>query len=109
MPLRRRAQAAQELAAAMSVEKIARMLRRRPPQGKFREQLFWLVDLVYACKASGDRNVETSARLVEDALGCLGEFLETGSEQALGNASEHIEEFGRVIKAAVATLKPETE
>ena len=34
--------------AAVAVEKISRMLHRRPPQGRFREQLFWLVDIIYA-------------------------------------------------------------
>jgi hypothetical protein len=86
----------------MSLDKIARMLERRPPDSRFREQLFWLVDLVYACKASGDSRLSEQARLVEDALGRLGEFLETGEMSALHEASARVEEFARAVKSAVA-------
>ncbi len=85
----------------MSVEKIALMLRRRPLEGRFREQLFWLVDLVYACKSSGNETLATEARLVEDALGSLGEYLETGNREALGQASARVEQFARVVKKVV--------
>lgn len=91
----------------MALDKIARMLERRPPDSRFREQLFWLVDLVYACKASGDPLLSDHARLVEDALGRLGEFLETGDASALVEASARVEEFARVVKAAVAAQPKE--
>jgi hypothetical protein len=88
----------------MSLVKIARMLERRPPEGRFREQLFWLVDLVYACKTSGDAQLVMHARLVEDALGDLGEFMETGASEALAQASARVEVFARVVKAAVDAM-----
>ena len=50
---------------AASIEKVARMLTRRPPDGRLREQLFWLVDIVYACKSSGDKALFGQAQLVE--------------------------------------------
>ncbi len=85
-----------------AAEKIARMLSRRPPQGKFREQLFWLVDLVYACKNSGDAELLRQARLVESALGSLGEFLETGDRDALDEATAQVEQFARAVKSVVS-------
>lgn len=91
----------------MSLQKIARMLERRPPEGRFREQLFWLVDLVYACKTSGDAELVKHARLVEDALGNLGEFMQTGASDALAEASARVEVFARVVKAAVDALPKE--
>lgn len=89
----------------MALDKIARMLERRPPPTKFRDQLFWLVDLVYACKASGSAELIEHARIVEDALGRLGEFIETGDSSALDNATARVEEFARVVKSAVAADK----
>jgi hypothetical protein len=93
----------------MSVEKIARMLHRRPPQGRFREQLFWLVDLIYACKSSGDNALAAEAQLVEDALGLLGQFLETGDRDALESASLRVEQFAQAVKAAVGANKGSEE
>lgn len=87
----------------MAVDKIARMLNRRPPPGRFREQLFWLVDIVYACKSSGDDVLVAQAQLVEEALGRLGEFIETGEKTALDDASARVEEFARVVTNAVET------
>ena len=92
----------------MTVDKISRMLRRRPPQGKFREQLFWLVDLIYACKSSGDNALSAEAQLVEDALGQLGEFMETGDQEALRQATARVEQFALQVKAAVAAEEKET-
>ncbi len=85
------------------------MLHRRPPQGRFREQLFWLVDLVYACKASGDAGLVEQARLVEDALGSLGEYLETGNTEALTQASARVEQFARAVKAVVGEHEADRE
>ena len=47
----------------MGVEKIRLALQRRPAENQFREQLFWLVDLIYACTASGDPALIGHARL----------------------------------------------
>jgi hypothetical protein len=85
----------------MSVDKISRMLQRRPPSGRLREQLFWLVDLIFACKASGDAQLAAEARLVEDALGAMGEYLETGNEDALQNASARVEQFATTVTRVV--------
>ncbi|HSI04192.1 MAG TPA: hypothetical protein VLC93_06945 [Myxococcota bacterium] len=83
------------------------MLERRPPESRFREQLFWLVDLVYACKSSGDPELVKHARLVEEALGNLGEFMQTGASELLSQASARVEDFARVVKAAVEALPKE--
>lgn len=85
----------------MSVDRIVQVLRRRPAPGQFREQLFWLVDLIYACKASGDNALAAEAQVVEDALGALGEFLETGNEDALGRATAQVEHFARLVRQVV--------
>ena len=77
--------------------------------GRFREQLFWLVDIVYACKASGDQVLSEQAQLVEDALGRLGEYIETGEEGALDDASARVEQFARMVKEAVAANEQSKE
>ncbi len=89
----------------MSVERIARMLQRRPGEGKLREQLFWLVDLVYACKSSGDERLASEARLVEDALGAMGEYLETGNADALSSARTRVEQFALAVTSVVAAAR----
>ncbi len=91
----------------MAVARIARMLQRRPPHGRFREQLFWLVDIIYACKASGDDLLAREALLVEEALGRLGEYMETGDLQALHAATAHVERFALIVKAAVVQNREE--
>ena len=85
----------------MSVDRIVQVLRRRPAPGHFRDQLFWLVDLIYACKASGDNALAAEAQVVEDALGALGEFLETGNKDALTRATAQVEHFARLVRQAV--------
>lgn len=89
----------------MSVEKIVRILHRRPPSRRPREQLFWLVDLIYACKSSGDQDLAREAHWVEDALGRLGSFLETGEPHALNDASARVEQFARAVATAAASAK----
>lgn len=93
----------------MGVDKIARMLQRRPAAGRFREQLFWLVDVVYACKASSDAQLREQAQLVEDALGRMGEFLETGDSVALDEATACVEQFARFVKKAVSAAEANKE
>ena len=90
----------------MAIDKVAKMLHRRPPQGRLREQLFWLVDVIYACKSSGDTPLADQAQLCESALGRLGEYLETGEEGALHDAMASIEEFAGVVTKAVAGAEP---
>jgi len=75
----------------------------------FREQLFWLVDLIYACKSSGDNALAAEAQVVEDALGSLGEYLETGDTVSLSRATTRVEHFARLVKAAVAAGKGDPE
>ncbi|MFX1289135.1 MAG: toll/interleukin-1 receptor domain-containing protein, partial [Promethearchaeota archaeon] len=84
-----------------SMEKISKLLESRPPQGQFREQLFWLVDVIYACKASNNRLLVEEAKLIEKALGKLGEFLKSGNQEALEDAGVRIKQFARIVKAAV--------
>jgi hypothetical protein len=85
----------------MGVEKIRLALQRRPADNQFREQLFWLVDLIYACTASGDASLIAHARLLESSLGNLGTYLETGEAEALQSAQHNLEEFVRRINAVM--------
>jgi len=85
----------------VSIEKIQRMLTRKPPDGRLREQLFWLVDIVYACKSSGDKALLGQAQLVEQALGDLGAYLETGDTNALDIAATRVQEFAHLVNAKV--------
>lgn len=78
------------------------MLERRPAKHKFRDQLFWLVDIVFACKASGDATLQQHAALVEDALGQLGAYLETGDRDAMQEATRRVEAFAAAIQLAVS-------
>jgi len=88
--------------ATVSVQKIARMLLRRPPDGRLREQLFWLVDIVFDCKSSDDAALSSQAQIVEEALGSLGDYLETGNTDALEVATARVEEFARLIRSKIA-------
>ena len=89
------------------MEKIKNLLDARPPKGRFRDQLFWLVDIIYACKESNNRVLIEEAKLMEKALGDLGKFLETGKTDELNKALVNVERFARIVKAAVAGTKPE--
>ncbi len=91
--------------ADKSLEKISKLLETRPPQGQFRDQLFWLVDVIYACKASSNRVLIEEAKLMEKVLGKLGEFLKTGNQEALGEATVRVQQFARIVKAAVTGTK----
>ena len=89
------------------MEKIKILLDERPPKGRFRDQLFWLVDIIYACKESNNRVLIEEAKLMEKALGDLGKFLETGKTDELNKALVNVERFSRIVKAAVTGTKPE--
>lgn len=95
----------------MSVERVSRMMLRRPGPGQLREQLFWLVDVVYACKSSGDQTLEESAALVEEAVGLFGSYMEKGDDEALERAVVCIEQFGAIVRntlnAASGRLTPQ--
>ena len=82
----------------MSREKIARALTRRPDGEDFRKTVFWLVDVIYACKASQDQALVNQSVLLEDALGCLGRFLETGDKELLAQTHAHLEAFAQFVK-----------
>lgn len=88
-----------------SMEKISKLLQSRPQARLFRDQLFWLVDVIYACKASSNRVLIEEAKLMEKVLGKLGEFLKTGNQQALEEATVRIQQFARIVKAAVTGTK----
>lgn len=89
--------------------RIQEILQRRPVStgdtGAFREQLFWLVDLIYACKATGDAELSAQAAVVEDALASLGEFLETGNRGALRQATAQVDELAARIKTYLSEAK----
>jgi hypothetical protein len=51
-----------------SLEKIKELLERKPPRENKREQLFWLVDVVYACKLSGSEALVRDAEEVESLV-----------------------------------------
>jgi hypothetical protein len=89
------------------MEKISELLELRPPKDRFRDQLFWLVDIINACKNTNNRTLIEEAKLMEKALGDLGTFLETGNSRELNKAILHVEQFSRIVKAAVAGNKPE--
>lgn len=82
-------------------ERISHIMQHRPPKGKFREQLFWLVDVIYSCKATGIPNLIEQANLMEDVWISLGEYLENGNQQALDSATVKVEQFARIVKANV--------
>lgn len=86
----------------MSREKLARALSRRPPSDDFRSMVFWLVDVIYACKASDDRMLAKKSHLLEDALGSLGHFLETAEPEALAQTHAHLEAFGAFVTQPTA-------
>jgi tetratricopeptide (TPR) repeat protein len=52
------------------------VLAVRPPDGKLREQLFWLVDLTYAAKKSEDQSTVALADFMEEALSSMVDALE---------------------------------
>lgn len=89
----------------MGVDKIRVALQRRPGPDQFREQLFWLVDLIYACTSTGDAKLIAHARLLEEALGELGDYLETGEAHALEQAQSNLEEFARCINGVLSVTR----
>ena len=88
-------------------ENISKILQQRPPQGQFRDQVFWLVDLIHACKASGNTLLIEEAKLMEEALKHISEYLETGDMQKLDDATKRVSQFARIVKAAVSGKKLE--
>ena len=69
--------------ADMERERLARALSRQPKGNDTRSQLFWLVDLIYVCKNASEAAVRAQAGLLEEALGAMGTFLETGDAASL--------------------------
>ena len=82
-----------------SLREIRRILQARPLNPEPRKQLFWLVELIYACKKSGISAVVAEAQLMEDALGKLGEYLETADPNTLRHAEELIHQFSQFLEA----------
>jgi hypothetical protein len=98
--------------AIVAFNEIWKILERRPAAAtdgdqtdRFREQLFWLVELMQACKRSRDPTLMGEAKVVEKALEDMGRFLETGDTKNLNAAAKQIERFARVVKAAAAQNK----
>lgn len=84
----------------MDREKLQRALARRPRDGDFRGNLFWLVDVIYACKASSDPEMRRQAPLLEDALGALGGYLETGEEGQWQRTQASLAAFANFVGVA---------
>ncbi len=76
-----------------SLEKLRELLERKPPRENKREQLFWLVDVVYACKFSGSEALAKEAAEVEQALGSLERLIEEEDSDALKSAAVGVETF----------------
>ena len=81
----------------IKLESIVEVLKRRPQGDNHREQLFWLVDLVYSCKSSDNPELVEQAGLVEVALGSLGRYIEDGDNEALAEAKKSVEDFAARI------------
>ena len=93
--------------AIFAFNEIWKILEKRPTAGPdgdredlFREQLYWLVDLIQACKRSRDPTLMGEAKVVEKALEDMGRYLETGDTENLDAAARQVERFARVVKAA---------
>lgn len=82
----------------MEREKIARAWGRKPKGADTRQQLFWLVDLIYACKGAQDPAVRAQAAVLEEALGAMGTFLETGDAGALTTTEQNLRRFGAFVR-----------
>ena len=85
---------------------MARALGRRPRDADFRGNLFWLVDVIYACKSAQDPEMRRQARLLEDALGALGAYLETGEATQLRRTQDNVEAFARFVGVPLAPQGP---
>jgi hypothetical protein len=96
-----------EASSENKIENISKILHQRPPQGQFREQVFWLVDLIHACKESGNKVLIEEAKLMEEALKHISEYLGTGDMQKLSDATNRVSQFARIVKAAVSGKKLE--
>ena len=77
----------------IKLESIVEVLKRRPQADNHREQLFWLVDVVYACKQSGSQALAQDAAEVEQALGSLQRLIGEEDTAALRNAASVVESF----------------
>jgi len=89
------------MSEAVKLESIREVLNRRPAPDNHREQLFWLVDLVYSCKSSENPDLVRQAGLVEEALGALGRYIESGDKQALIDARDCVASFAKRINEVV--------
>ena len=70
--------------------RLRRLLERRPPRSDLSAQMFWLVDVIFACSES---NLTDEAALLRSALGHLGRYLEEGQAAALGAALNELAAF----------------
>ena len=66
------------------------MLDKRPAKEDLHAQLFWLVDVIFACSEASMLGEATHLRR---ALGYLGNYLEEHSQDALGKALGELEAF----------------
>lgn len=70
------------------------MLDKRPAREDLQAQLFWLVDVIFACSEAGMLGEATHLRR---ALGFLGSYLEEHAEEALGKAISELEAFEKLL------------
>jgi hypothetical protein len=87
-------------------KKLALVLQKRPEEGQLREQLFWLFDVIYACKATNDPLLMEESIIMEKALDDLGEYLKTGNQEALERATRAVERFFSIVQASMAAHQP---
>ena len=75
--------------------KIRRLLDKRPTKDDLQAQLFWLVDVIFAC---GETNMLHEAAHLRRALGHLGKYLEDHDEPELARAMSELEAFEGLLR-----------
>jgi hypothetical protein len=74
--------------------KIRRLLDKRPAKQDLQAQLFWLVDVIFAC---GEASMLHEAAHLRRALGHLGKYLEEHQDDELARAMSELDEFERLL------------
>lgn len=74
--------------------KVRRLLERRPLRDDFQGQLFWLVDIIFAC---GEAGLLSEASHLRKALGHLGRYLEEHTQQELDLALTELGRFEELL------------
>lgn len=77
--------------------RLRRLLDKRPPKADLSAQMFWLVDVIFACS---ELELRDEAALLRSALGHLGRYLEEGQSSELGAALTDVDAFEKRISRA---------